>query len=130
MDCALPTSYIRPKMISLLKGELIAWLAVAARVAMNFVFPAEVIVAPAEWPDYVADALTTQWRQNLKWTATYGCGVVLLLALLWLRVWRLWSYEHVEAYWDFDEFSLCYPRAQRDSLAAEERKMRANRKQR
>jgi hypothetical protein len=125
------SNYIRPKMISLLKGELIAWLAVAARVAMNFVFPAEVIAQPSQWPSYVAEALTARWRQNLKWTAVYGCGVALLLALLWLRVWRLWSYEHVEAYWDFDEFALCSSRSSSArQFADDERKRRANRKQR
>merc|ERR1711920_262431 len=74
IDMALKT-YIRPKMISLLKGELIAWFAVGARVVMNFIFPFG-FNNPLqeeydnEWTKYIAGSLRKYWKQNIIWIAT------------------------------------------------------------
>eukprot|EP01084_Bolivina_argentea_P004640 8812_1 len=98
MDIFLVT-YIRKKMISLLKGELIAWFAVGARAAMNFIFPFHKY-------ENLNDSNNSNWNINIIWCITYLIGPILLLSLLWLRIYKIWSYDNVENYWDFDEFTI------------------------
>jgi len=93
------SSYIRPRMISLLKGELIAWFAVGARSTVAFIFPFyQGTEEELPWAQYLRDSFHDHWQHHLLWLLVYSVGPTLLLLLLFARIYKLWSYESIECY--------------------------------
>ena len=123
---AVFVEFVWSKMVSLLKGELIAWCTVGVRVVMTFVFPKEYMESPKEWPQYMRNQLLDGWQLNLIWFGVYLFGVMVLLLLMWIRLWKVWQYEHIERFWELEEFSLKLWR----SSSEDGRTKKANRKQR
>lgn len=123
---AISSEFVRSKMVSLLKGELIAWFTVGVRAVMTFVFPKDYLNSLKLWPEYMKEKLSNDWDVTLIWVTIYCLGVVVLLVLLWIRIWKLWKYEHIERFWELEEFSLKLWR----SNSADGRVQNANRKQR